>query len=243
VKIDKAVVASNYNPLYLNFWPIVRNAWLRLQITPILILIGQRNEITEDSGGIIHEIQQIPNVDSGFQAQISRLYITKLYEHDVCITSDIDMLPINYEYYHSYEKYSDDQMLVLSSDAHKVPRYPMCYNIAKGAVYKEILDLNCHFAEFTHRLLALNHGWDTDEIYFTKRVDDFCSKNPNRIIKLNREWINGIAKHRIDRAMWKYDQDEIHTYIDSHMLRPLEKYKEYLDYLLNLIDMSLISKE
>ena len=56
MKIDKAIVASNYNPLYLNFWPIVRNAWLRLQITPILVLIGQRDQVTEDSGGIIHEI-------------------------------------------------------------------------------------------------------------------------------------------------------------------------------------------
>ena len=147
MKINKAIVSSNNNPLYLDFWPIVRNAWLRLDITPVLVLIGEHNGITNDNGGIIHRIKEVPNVDSGFQAQISRMYVPKLYANDVCITSDIDMLPINYNYFHNFEQYNEDQILILSADATDFSgRYPMCYNVAKGEMYNKILDLECTFS-------------------------------------------------------------------------------------------------
>ena len=258
MKINKAIVSSNNNPLYLDFWPIVRNAWLRLDITPVLVLIGEHNGITNDNGGIIHRIKEVPNVDSGFQAQISRMYVPKLYANDVCITSDIDMLPINYKYFHNFEQYNEDQILILSADATDFSgRYPMCYNVAKGEMYNKILDLECTFTEFTHRLLALDHGWDTDELYFTSKVgrtpdtnhfdskvsDGWIAQHPNQVVKLNRGWDKKTyyATRRIDRVAWKYDKSKVHDYIDCHMLRPFADNRTDLIELLGLIDKSLIT--
>ena len=41
MKIDKVILASNNNKDYLDFWPIVSEAWLRMDIEPVLIYTGK----------------------------------------------------------------------------------------------------------------------------------------------------------------------------------------------------------
>jgi len=186
--IEKAIVASNHDPFYLDFWPIVRDAWLDLEITPVLVLIGEEDNTVEDHGGIIHQIKAVNGFDTGFQAQISRMYITKLYQDSVCISSDIDMLPISYDYFHSLGDYSNDSMVILSSDAYEwaalqddwqqvlypgLKKFPICYNAATGSTYNEILDLSCSFEDYCHRVKLMKK---TMIMWMNKNVEPSLSK-------------------------------------------------------------------
>lgn len=236
MKIDYAIVASDSNTMYLDFWPIVRDLWINLiKIKPILVLISDKNKITDNGDYIIHEIKSVDNVSTAFQSQIVRMYITKFYSDSVCITSDIDMLPLSYKYFNKItDDYSDDDMIILSSDAYTINRYPLCYNVAKGSTFNKVLDLDCSFSEYCERLLKYNQGWDTDELYFGECINKF---NKDRIKLLNRGWSMGMALNRIDRVFWRYDIQTLKNgdYIDCHSLRPYTTYKEQVDKLINSI--------
>ena len=108
----------------------------------------------------------------------------------------------------------------------------MCYNAAKGKTFTEILELDGFnsFEDFCRKLVERGEGWNTDELFFGEKVYKY--KNQKRIVKLSRGWISGIAKLRIDRIKWKYEPQQVKTYIDSHLVRPYTTYKIKIDKLI-----------
>jgi hypothetical protein len=236
MKIDYAIVSSDSNPMYIDFWPVVRNLWNRLGIKPILALISDKNFITDNGDHIIHEIKSIDGVNTGFQSQISRMYITKFYMNNVCITSDIDMFPLSKEYFSEVvNDIPDDSLAILSSDAYNTVRYPICYNVASGQTFDNILKIDTSFQDYCTKLLKFDQGWDTDELYFGKCVSEF--KDKSKIFFLNRGWTNGIANGRIDRSRWSYNDSLLKSglYIDSHSLRPYSIYKNEIQKIINIL--------
>lgn len=234
MKIDYSIVASDSNPMYLDFWPIVRDLWIRLiKIKPILVLISDKNLVTDYGDYIIHEVESVQNHSTAFQSQIVRMYITKYYKNSICLTSDIDMLPLSYEYFNSIvNNEKEDSIVILSSDAYQNIRYPLCYNVASGSTYNEILNLDCSFQEYCDRLESYKQGWSTDELYFGKCVHEFQQKE--RIILKQRGWSLGMALNRIDRVQWNYDIETLKSgrYVDCHSLRPYSQFKNEVDKLL-----------
>jgi hypothetical protein len=238
MKIDYVIVSTDNNPTYYEFWDVTKKLWYNLVgIKPILANITDNNNIIDNGDHIIHNIKSVDGVDSGFQSQVARMYITKYYQDYVCLTSDIDMLPLSKKYFtENIQNYNDDSLVIFSSDAYtNVNRYPICYNAAKGRLFDEILQLDESFEEYTKKLLSYGWGWDTDELFFGMKVNSF--KDQDKIIKLNRGWGNGIALNRIDRSNWSYSTDQLidQNYIDSHSLRPYSKHKTEIDKLINII--------
>lgn len=237
MNIEYAIVSSDKNSMYLDFWPSVRDLWIKLiGIKPILVLISDKDLITDNGDYIIHELKSVKGVITGFQSQIARMYITKFYKDSICITSDIDMLPLNKEYFNDIvNDISNDSLVILSSDAYESNRYPICYNVANGNTFSEVLKIDCSFDEYCKRLLSLNQGWDTDELYFSKCVSEF--KDIHRIHFINRGWTTGIANRRIDRSMWIYDVGKLKDgfYIDSHSIRPYSIYKNEIEKIINIV--------
>jgi hypothetical protein len=160
------------------------------------------------------------------------MYVTKFYGDKVCLTSDIDMLPLNKDYFtKKIEPFDNNSLVIFSSDAYpNKKRFPICYNAAKGDLFNDILNLNKSFTEYANQLHQLNLGWDTDELYFGEMVDLY--ENKSKIIYLKREWVGG-AKNRIDRSNWNYSTSKLNEYIDSHSLRPYSKYKKEILELIN----------
>ena len=235
MNIKYVIVSMDDNPLYTPFWDVIRPVLIkRIQIKPILVKISDRDQITDYSDYIIHEIKSIPNIDTGFQAQISRLFVPKFYTDDVCMTSDIDMLLINKDYFFNNTKsIKDNKFIILGADAYHYKRYPICYNVAKGSTFIELLGLeNVSFEKFCYQLQKRNQGWDTDELFLGERVDAFDSR---RIQKFHRGWEFGRAIARIDRVDWKYNSKKINSYIDSHLLRPYSQYKKEIDELISFL--------
>lgn len=236
MKIDYVIVSCDDNPTYFDFWDVVKKLWFELVgIKPILVHITDNDEIVNYGDYIIHNIKSVEGVDTGFQSQVARMYVTKFYKNYVCLTSDIDMLPLSKNYYTSdITEYDDNSLLIFSSDAYSnINRYPICYNAAKGSLFDEILGLDDTFEKYVKKLLSLNWGWDTDELFFGMKVNQY--PNQNKIIKLNRRWFDGVASKRIDRCKWVYNIDDLrnHNYIDSHSLRPYLKYKQQIDLIVN----------
>jgi len=237
--IDYSIVSTNENPTYKDFWEVVKPVWIHhVKINPILVNIGDSDDIIDHGDYVIFNIKKIDGVDTGFQSQISRLWVTKFFQDAVCLTSDIDMLPMSEKYFKdSVRNFNDDTLVIYSSDAYNSVknRYPMCYNTAKGKTFTEVLELDKfkNFKDFCETLLNRKQGWDTDELFLGESINKFHDQS--KIIKLNRGWSSGQADKRIDRISWKFDKEKIHEYIDSHLLRPYSSKKSEIDQLILLL--------
>lgn len=238
--IKYAILSCDDNPLYKDFWEVIKPIWInKIKIKPILAHITDNNDVIDFGDYIIHNFKAIEGVDTGFQSQIVRMFITKFYPNDVCITSDIDMLPISYDYFNNTTKeFTDDSLVIFSSDAYppigETPKkYPLCYNAAQGKTFDRLLDLSSYdFESYVRFLSQRGEGWNTDELYFGECVNKSIDIN---IIKLKRGWEMGRALNRIDRVNWTYDSNNIYSYIDSHLLRPYSENKVEIHKLIDLI--------
>jgi len=244
IKIDRVVLASNTNPMYLDFWPLVAKAWQKMGVRPTLALIEDKEniEIDESLGDVIR-FKPIKGVSPGWMAMVIRVLLPIYFEEEVSILSDIDILPLNKAYFIDYPKFcSDDSFVVYRDKVYgRSKRVSMCYNAAKGKTFKEIFKINS-----LDDIPALIQKWakeyrqrfSADEFILTKYLYAW-SGYEKRCVRL-KDKIN--SKTRIDRSHWVYDPNLLKKgdfYIDSHMVRPYRKHKDKIDKLAKCIGIEM----
>lgn len=239
MKIKYVIMGSNMNPLYYDFWPIISKTWKEIfNITPVLGLICDTDsDFIKDEYGLVKKFKSIDGIDDGLQSQIIRFYLPTLLD-DICIISDIDMLPLSKKYFiNNIENFNENKFYVMTSDNPEClinKEYQMCYNIGKPELFKEILNIENSWVDFLYKLKNLNYGWTTDQRYLYDMINEYNDKE--KIVLLNRGF-NGFANNRIDRAIWRYDVNSVLNgyYIDSHLLRPYKQYNLEINCLINLL--------
>ncbi|UCC20629.1 MAG: hypothetical protein JSV62_04895 [Promethearchaeota archaeon] len=236
---EKPIVffSSDKNTFYSDFSPYVIEAWESFGFEVNYCIIDENNYFVEPD-----------IIPFGNQAQICRVLLPALYPDRICLTSDIDMLPLSRNYFLSslqqINKNDKNVILSLSSDAYNswvksYKRHPICYLAGFGEAFSVVSKVKSK-KEISSVMLEWwneKHGWNTDEICFSMNLYNAIKSN-EIILKENlRGWNNGIANFRIDRDKWNYDYHKLlnNHYIDSHMLRPLQKYKNELKPLFDFI--------
>jgi hypothetical protein len=227
-KIDYVIISSNDDPLYKDFYPIVAKRWLEIGLKTYYINITDRDEIIENEFGIIHKIKSLDFVSSGFQSQVVRIFASKFFEGNM-LTSDIDMLPLNREYYNQYNSELTDDNVIAFTGLH--PYYPMCYVLSHTSNFRKYLEIeDLNFEEFC-LMLNEKYGskWNTDEHFMFDQFQKYLDK----IVLKQRD-----LSRRIDRSFWTYDIRLLQSgyYIDSHLLRPYSQYKRHIDELLTIMN-------
>ncbi len=229
--------ASDENPFYSDFAPYVIEAWQSFGFDVNYSVINKNNCFVDP--------QTIP---FGNQAQICRVLLPTLFKDRLCITADIDMLPLSKKYFHN--NLADIQnekstILSLSADAYQTSsnkfykRHPICYIAGFGQAFSIVTGAT-NEQEITNCMLKWwnkGHGWNTDEICFSTDLYKSVALENINLKETNRGWTNGMANLRIDRDNWNYDPVKLsnNEYIDSHMLRPLHKYKDHIKPLFDSI--------
>ena len=230
--IDYVIISSDDNPMYKDFYPIVAKRWLELGFKTYYLNISDSDEIIENEYGVIHKIKALDFVSTGFQSQVVRLFSSNFIEGNIMM-SDIDMLPINGEYYKQYVgELTNENVIIYSGQPYgNVPYYPMCYVLSHSSNFKKYLDIeNINFSEYC-KMLSDNYGqaWNTDENFM---YDRFQNYKENLVVKNDRDF-----SRRVDRGNWIYSIDLLKRghYIDSHMLRPYNQYRIQINKLINEI--------
>lgn len=230
--IDYVVISSDDNPMYKDFYPIVAKRWFDLGYRTYYVNITDSDEIIENEYGIIHKIKSLDFIPTGFQSQVVRLFCSNFFE-GVMMTSDIDMLPINGEYYKQYlTELTDENVVIYSGQPYgNVPYYPMCYVLSNSNNFKKYLGIEgISFSEYCKMLLdKYGEAWNTDEYFMYERFQSHLDK---LVVKNDRDF-----SRRIDRGNWSYNLNLLKSgyYIDSHMLRPYNTYKDKINDLLEKI--------
>jgi hypothetical protein len=233
MKINYVIISSDDNPMYKDFYTIVAKRWFDLGFKTYYVNITHIDEVIENEWGIIHKIKSLDFVSTGFQSQVVRLFASN-FINGVILTSDIDMLPINVNYFKQYiNELTSDNVIIYSGQPYgNVPYYPMCYVLSHSNNFREYLDIkDMSFSEYCKMLLnKYGQAWNTDENFM---YNQFQNHSDKLIIKRERDF-----SRRIDRGNWSYNLDLLKSghYIDSHMLRPYLQYKKYIDELIKHVE-------
>lgn len=250
MKIDKIILSSDDNPDYLQFSEIVGKAWKKLipEAKTVLLCISDKNIEAFDYIKSFHdEFVLMPNmagVPSGNHAMASRLiYASSRTDDETVLLSDLDMLPLNRNFFvESVKNINDDKLVCLGGNAYGVPnKFPICYMVGKTNLFKSIM--NRENNDYTGVLNSLirkysgindvknitkpypqgcNSGRFDDECMFTDFYVNWENYKQNTVI-INRTWVNSMATERIDRSNWAIDMDKLQSELifDAHLPRPL----------------------
>jgi len=248
LKLDRVIIATDANPEYIEFWPVVAKTWKELiGLTPTLALIAHKDVYVDESLGEVIRIEPIEGIPTSLQAQTVRLLLPALFPEDVCIISDIDMIPLSRAYFmDSVAPFSDDSFIVYRDKAYDEHdfRFPMCYVAAKGKVFKEVF--NVHSLTDIRRIItywySFNLGWHTDELMLYRYLTQWAQYE-KKCIKLGHT-LQDIIEKRIDRMDWVYNAHllKVGYYVDVHCPRPYSKYKDEIDTIVTT-KQNVIEKE
>ena len=184
-------------------------------------------QVDESLGDVIR-FEPIEGIPTSLQAQTIRLLLPAYFPDDVCIISDIDMIPLNREYFIDSVAGLPEDTFVVYREVAAIPKFPMCYIAAKGSVFKEVFHINdvAAIKDIITYWHSLNIGWNTDE-----RVLYHCLLQwplyEKKCIRLGHE-----AVRRIDRYWgWQPDDQLLEQgyYIDAHCPRPYSAHKKEID--------------
>jgi hypothetical protein len=246
--IKYCIVASDDNPTYYTFYPLVRKFWGLLGIKTIFIFIGEilPESLTQYADEIIL-FKPVPNIHTAFQAQCIRvMYPALINSQESVITSDMDIIPLNKDYFtHPSTKYKNTSFVVYRNCIADQLQYPICYCLAKPSVWKNIFKIEnesdiCNLLRewYTsdYEISSPNSiGWAQDQLQLFKYVNEWegekilLSDDDTKFKRLDRlDDLNGID--RLDSS-----------YTDFHMPRPYERYKHLIDDILFKHNLPLLN--
>ena len=248
MKIDKIIFSCDDNPNYLKFWKLNSELCIKvLGITPVLFHVtDEETGFINDDYGLIKKIKRISEKSTVLQSQAYRFFGASQFSDEICILSDIDMFLFNASYVkHISEQMQDCDLLITSADAYDndrpecrmfnpsgTPRYPVCYVVASGMIFKKILKISDSFSDYCNQLLSTPHKnqYDVDELFFSKKVE--LNEAAIRIKKLNRGYMSSFyLTDRIEKSnfteknFWKIDvggKINYDKFIDCHCPSYLE---------------------
>ena len=246
----RAIVSSNDNPMYLDFWPIVAKVWKSFGIQPTLAYIGKRDAIFDSIDKTIGDVYQFEslcntseNVSDALYAQCVRLLLPVAFPNDTCIVSDIDIIPMNKKFFLDPMKLPLDTFINYNSNHPDCPddQIMMCYVAATGKTFSEIfgakttLDIPAIVSKW-NTMYNGEKKWFTDQLNLHKHVGLWLQKNDNNIKRYKQLGLYN-TEVRIDRENWGYDEQLVKDgfYMDAHCLRPYKENKEEIDKLINLL--------
>lgn len=230
-KLKRALVASDTNPNYITFWPLVAKAWKKLGLQPTLALIAPPEFEVNTSCGEVIRFDPIPDIPTSFQAQVIRLLAPAYFPLDEIVIADIDLIPLPGArdfLFKSVKQYMDNVFIIYCSAFYGwEQRYPMTYVAGMGRTFKQVFrigDVN-EIPDIIRCWWELGWGWDTDELLLYR----YCAAWEHfrqRCIRLPR-----VVDHRVDRLNWKYNKHKIVRYIDAHLPRPYSEYRHRINKL------------
>jgi len=225
-KIDRVILAVDSNYEYSSFWPVVKNWWANLigikQVT--LVYIGNKN-LCSDFKNIIH-FKPIPDVPTSFFARCVRLLIPAVYFPDeVCLISDIDIIPLNKDFFvKTIKDLPKDTFIIYhlypQSEYRSKIRIPMCYIAGKGNIFSEMFNIHtrAEIPQLIKSWYSKKMGFITDEVMLFNYFENWKQENKNYKIF---NFPDFYQRRILDRSL-PYDINLIkeNYYFDAHCPRP-----------------------
>lgn len=248
MKLECVLTACNLNPKYFEFIDYFVRAWKtvldNVDVKVILVSDHIPDSISHLQENIIL-FPPIPNVSDVFISQYIRLLYPSIlkYINGVLIT-DIDMIPMNSEYYVRNISHVPENSFVSYRDEliEEYLQIPICYCAANSQTWSEMFGIST-ISDIRNRLVEkYDKNWCRDQMDLYVHVKQFQLKHPKRVYIL-KDRITGF--HRLNRT----DRFSLTStvkinilnrkYTDYHVYRPYYKYVSINNNILELLQSSL----
>ena len=236
MNIDWVVISSDEKPTYADYYHFTASQWRHLGFKVCYVKVAEEpEEIAKTEYGLKVTLQSVEGVSPVLQGQIARLYAARLLPPSNMLISDIDMIPVNAEYFRKCaEGFDADNFLLYSGQPYGVvPYYPMCYVLGNTNHFIDVLEIDQSFKDFALKLRDYhNSEWNTDEKYMYDKLVNYKNKFilkrrfDNRIDKSWPDIVEGVDKIKLCQGY----------YVDAHLPVPYSDHKDKVNELVNLIN-------
>ena len=240
MKITKVILVCDDNPHYYQFANDVYDIWkYYIKIEPhLFILTNDKTKINMDFGDrMVQYINPVKNIPTEFQSKVIRLLLPSLFEKDITIITDIDMIPLNRKFFKSYLKYLNDDFFV-----RYFQNYQMCYNCASGEIWKRMFNINS-ITEIKTKILEWykehNGSRTADQFILHKHLQE---NNDNKLILTtylpNKTSLPRLSTYSNFVKFQNIPMEDLKRHIDFHAHHVFMKegltegYKKIVNYLL-----------
>jgi hypothetical protein len=252
MRLSCALVACNDNPKYLDFWPVVRQAWWDIVGIPcIMVYVADMIPDSLKSDPAVIHFKPIPEWPTATQAQVIRLLYPALLKGDgAVILSDMDMVPLQKGFFvDNLVAFGDNQIVSLRGIDEGEKQVYMCYVAGSPATWADLFDIrtfedvySCLRKWATECPSDGNHGslgWCTDQIKLYQRFKDWQQTRPERVGLV--PWTAQISRLcRSNPDEWytwnlllEYKLKNTH-YVDFHM-PPYNQFHEIIARIMKFI--------
>jgi len=239
MKLDCVLVACNENPHYLDFWPIVKEAWPRVVGVPVK-MVYVSNELPETlaSDPDVLFFKAIESWPTATQAQCIRLLYPALLSCGPVMLSDMDMIPMQKNFFvQGFSKFSEDQFVSLRGIDENYKNIYMCYAGATPNVWSEVFgvrteddirDLLTKWSkEYPSNGRHGSDGWATDQERLYASAKAYGQKVPLGLLPC----VPIPRVDRIDNEIYRFSNISSRVqrghYVDFHM-PPYAKHKQLI---------------
>jgi hypothetical protein len=234
-------------------------------------LVTEKSEDTffvkrcKELSDICHIFKPLLNVESGVQAKTTRMYLSTLYDEEVCMIIDIDyyLLKFDFIYDNIVPVFNEDKFVTVANNAYdNTPdegKWQMTFTTARSSIFKKILNPNnLNYEDWFESYRKIENPIDNKESIGNK-FTNFSDESLFRYLIVrypDQEYIKDVwvkqnrpdfkqyrASLRIDRGWWgkSYNKFKLWEgyYIDSHPLRPFDLHANKLKPLLQYIGIDV----
>jgi hypothetical protein len=260
MRLDRVILSSDLNPKYLDFWPIVSQAWRKLFDVPVVLaLVAPPNpDLVRELQiyGSVVRLDPVPGIPLPNQAKMARYFVAAQDRSDlVTMTNDIDLLPLQREYYDDLlAKRPAYSLMTIGSELYTGPeqgKFTAGYLTCEGYTWRRLLHRDRPaWAHWINSFVAMRLFDDKEDISSTvhhEHPDTFSDESVLRAVlscanvhatMLPRGYAD-TKERGIDRSDWPQQIDHwglrSKRYVESHLLRPYRDHaariKPLLDYL------------
>lgn len=242
LKLDRVILATNKNSNYIGFWPIAAQLWQEVVgVRPTLALVADEYTKVDESIGDVIRFKPIAGVPTSFYAQCIRLLLPCLFPDDVCIISDIDLLPLQQAFFtEPIKSFADNTFVIYRDNYYQYcpeqkfrNRICMSYNAAKGSTFADIFnvrnyaDIICTIQEWHN----LGMRWVSDEKILYQYLGQWTQKNNNKVIKLGFGFDTKAQIAREKKLSYDVEKLKRGEYIELICPRPYFRYKKAIDVI------------
>ena len=240
----RPILATSRDHSYDFFMPLTVMMWRSVVgVEPIVMLSETEAEWqTAYSQAVLKALKEIEipwtwvgKIDGYLAAQCAQsarqhACALKLDESDILMTADVDMWPLQRNWYHQHDP-SRFSVSLYYANAYGWPHPPyFCTNYiaATVSVWREIMGLKetgeiaSQLQESFDRQLGRYHdswtAWNFDELFFGARLKGW-EGYPDKCQMIHRPG-GGPPADRIDRSGWPSTYDWSREWVDTHLIRP-----------------------
>jgi hypothetical protein len=183
MKLDVVTFSVNEKDEYIRFWePQSKFVKEKLNLHPVLLYCGKEDISLSEEYGDVHRIYCGDDIPTYLSSIWGYFWVTSLYPEQTCITSGIDMVIVDVDYFNDeIEKFDDSSYVVMNATGYnpieavvrKESTVPSYYHVAKGSVFKKVLNFNDSFVDEIKKF---------DSLDYSKKYNGYAN-NPSPFLK------------------------------------------------------------